>query len=53
VTSTLDTNVLVYAADPAAGAHQARALDLLRRSMLSGDSVLLLQALTEFCSVAM
>jgi predicted nucleic acid-binding protein len=51
--SALDTNVLVYATDPSAGARQLRALDLLDRAIVSGQSILLLQVLTEFCSVAM
>jgi predicted nucleic acid-binding protein len=49
---SFDTNVLIYAtaADADERANQAR--DLLARAMRAGNSVLLLQSLTEFSNVA-
>ena len=44
---SLDANVLVYAADHAAGARHERALDILDRAVRR-DCVLALQALAEF-----
>jgi predicted nucleic acid-binding protein len=44
---TLDTNVLVYAVDVAAGARRQTALDVLRRAT-QADCVLTLQCLGEF-----
>lgn len=44
---TLDTNVLVYAVDVAAGTRRQTALDLLRRAT-QADCVLTLQCLGEF-----
>lgn len=50
--ASFDTNVLVYACDPAAGARHDRAVALLARAMRGGDCVLLLQTLAEFAHVA-
>jgi predicted nucleic acid-binding protein len=49
---SFDTNILVYAtlSVPLAKTHRAR--DLLLRGMRTGSSILLLQTLTEFSSVA-
>ena len=49
---TFDTNILVYAtlSVPLAKTHRAR--DLLGRGMRTGSSILLLQTLAEFSSVA-
>jgi predicted nucleic acid-binding protein len=49
---SFDTNILVYAtlSDPLATTHRAR--DLLVRGMRTGSSILLLQTLAEFSSVA-
>jgi predicted nucleic acid-binding protein len=48
---SLDSNILVYAADNEAGERHRRAKDLLRRTG-SGDCVLTLQSLGEFFHVA-
>jgi len=50
---TVDTNILVYATAPQAGAQQTRAQHILARGMRTGNSVLLLQALAEFSHVAL
>src|SRR3990170_2632787 len=42
-----DTNVIVYAFDPSAGAKRTQALELLRRLWESGDGVLSVQVLQE------
>jgi predicted nucleic acid-binding protein len=47
---SLDTNILVYAADRAAGERHARALEILDRAVRR-DCVLTLQALAEFFHV--
>lgn len=47
----LDTNVLVYAEDPAAGAKGARAVALVAELMRAGDGVLSTQVLQEFFSI--
>jgi predicted nucleic acid-binding protein len=49
---SFDTNVLIYATAADADAKAKRARDLLARAMRAGDTVLLLQSLTEFSSVA-
>lgn len=48
---SLDTNILVYAADVAAGEHHQRALEILDRAVRR-DCVLTLQALAEFFHAA-
>jgi len=48
---TLDTNILVYATDSNAGLRHRKAQTLIRRAADS-DCILLLQALAEFCRVA-
>jgi predicted nucleic acid-binding protein len=50
---SFDTNILVYATVSAPLAKTTRARDLLVRGMRTGGSILLLQALAEFSSVAM
>ncbi len=47
-----DTNVLIYATAADADEKARRARDLVARAMRGGNSVLLLQSLTEFSSVA-
>jgi predicted nucleic acid-binding protein len=49
---SFDTNVLVYATAAGADERANRARDLLARAMRAGNSVLLLQSLTEFSNVA-
>ncbi len=49
---SFDTNVLVYATVAAPDAKTKRARDLIARGMRAGESVLLLQTLAEFSSVA-
>jgi predicted nucleic acid-binding protein len=49
---SFDTNVLVYATAAGADERAIRARDLLARAMRAGNSVLLLQSLTEFSNVA-
>jgi len=49
---TFDTNVLVYATTAAPDAKAKRSRDLIVRGMQSGWSILLLQTLAEFSSVA-
>jgi predicted nucleic acid-binding protein len=49
---SFDTNILVYATLSAPLAKTHRARDLLLRGMQTGSSILLLQTLTEFSSVA-
>jgi predicted nucleic acid-binding protein len=52
VTVSFDTNVLVYATAKQRDAKVMRARELLARGMQSGRSLLLLQTLAEFSSVA-
>jgi predicted nucleic acid-binding protein len=49
---SFDTNVLVYATASVSDAKVIRARDLIARAMMAGSSVLLLQTLGEFSSVA-
>jgi len=49
---TFDTNVLVYATMGAPQGKAERARDLIGRAMRTGSSILLLQSLAEFSSVA-
>ena len=49
---SFDTNVLIYATAADADERANRARDLLARAMRVGNSVLLLQSLTEFSNVA-
>ena len=49
---SFDTNVLIYATAAGADERTKRARDLLARAMRAGNSVLLLQSLTEFSNVA-
>jgi predicted nucleic acid-binding protein len=49
---SFDTNILVYATTAGTDARAERARDLLARGMRSGSTVLLLQTLAEFASVA-
>lgn len=49
---SFDTNVLVYATASIGDAKAIRARDLIARAMRTGSSVLLLQTLAEFASVA-
>jgi predicted nucleic acid-binding protein len=49
---SFDTNILVYATTSGADAKAQRARDLIARSMQAGSTLLLLQSLTEFSSVA-
>ena len=49
---SFDTNILVYATIAGSHAKTKRARDLIARGMRAGWSVLLLQTLTEFSSVA-
>ena len=48
----LDTNVLVYAIDTAAGSRHTSAGTLIERVLLGGRAILILQTMTEFYSVA-
>lgn len=52
IASFVDTNVLVYSADPDAGTKHDRALELLERLRESGSLVVSVQVLNEFYSVA-
>ncbi|MGH6919450.1 MAG: PIN domain-containing protein [Geminicoccaceae bacterium] len=52
MTVALDTNVLIYAIDTAAGHRHASAGALIRRVLLGGQTILILQTMTEFYSVA-
>lgn len=49
---SFDTNVLIYATAAGTDDKANRARELLARAMRAGNSVLLLQSLTEFSSVA-
>ena len=49
---SFDTNIIVYATLSSPLAKTYRARDLLVRGMRTGSSILLLQILTEFSSVA-
>ena len=49
---SFDTNVLVYASDPTAGARHAAAVKLLEASALGGKAALTEQSLIEFIHVA-
>lgn len=46
-----DTNVLVYAEDPAAGAKGERAVQLISDAMVRGDGVISTQVLQEFFAI--
>ena len=48
----LDTNILVYAIDTAAGSRHTSAGTLIERVLLGGRAILILQTMTEFYSVA-
>lgn len=48
----VDTNVLVYAADPAGGDKRTRALDLIRELSEDGQLAVSVQVLNEFYNVA-
>jgi predicted nucleic acid-binding protein len=48
---SFDTNILVYAADKAAGDRHCRAADLIERSIRHGRCIQTLQSLGEFFSV--
>lgn len=48
---SFDTNILVYAADAAAGERHRRAAELIERSIRRGNCVQALQSLCEFFSV--
>jgi predicted nucleic acid-binding protein len=50
---SFDTNVLIYATAPTPIEKGSRARDVIVRGARSGSSILLLQALTEFSSVAL
>jgi predicted nucleic acid-binding protein len=52
VTVTLDANVLLYSIDTAAGRRHAVAAALIERVLLGGRTVLILQTMAEFYSVA-
>ena len=52
MTVALDTNVLIYAIDTAAGHRHASAGALIKRVLLGGQAILILQTMTEFYSVA-
>jgi predicted nucleic acid-binding protein len=52
VTITLDSNVLLYAIDTAAGSRHVSAGVLIERVLLGGRTVLILQTMAEFYSVA-
>src|SRR6266436_4810534 len=49
---SFDTNILVYATTAGTDVKAQRARDLIARSMQTGSSLLLLQSLAEFSSVA-
>jgi len=49
---SFDTNILVYATASITDEKVIRARDLLARAMRASTSILLLQTLAEFCSVA-
>jgi predicted nucleic acid-binding protein len=49
---SVDTNVLIYATAAGAGDKASRARELLTRAIRSANSILLLQTLAEFSSVA-
>jgi predicted nucleic acid-binding protein len=48
---SFDTNILVYAADAAAGERHSAAVDLITRSIRRGNCIQTLQSLCEFFSV--
>jgi predicted nucleic acid-binding protein len=48
---SFDTNILVYAADAAAGERHSTAVDLITRSIRRGNCIQTLQSLCEFFSV--
>jgi predicted nucleic acid-binding protein len=48
----LDTNILVYAIDTAAGSRHTFAGTLIERVLLGGQAILILQTMTEFYAVA-
>lgn len=50
---TFDTNILVYASGAGPADKQRRAEGLLTRGMVSGEGLLMLQALAEFSNVAL
>jgi predicted nucleic acid-binding protein len=50
---SFDSNILIYATAAVPAAKTTRARELIARGMRSGESVLLLQTLAEFSSVAM
>jgi predicted nucleic acid-binding protein len=52
LTSSFDSNLLVYACDPSADDRYARSFDLVARGMSAGTSLLLLQCLAEFANIA-
>jgi predicted nucleic acid-binding protein len=52
VTVALDSNVLVYAIDTAAGHRHTAAGAVIERVLLAGSAILILQTMTEFYSVA-
>jgi len=52
MTVSFDTNILVYATEPKAERKSSRAREVIARGMRNGSSILLLQTLTEFSSVA-
>ncbi len=52
MTVALDANILLYAVDTAAGSRHAVAVAVIERVLLGGRTVLILQTLTEFYSVA-
>ena len=52
MTVALDTNVLVYAIDTAAGDRHVAAGALIKRALLGRQAILILQTLTEFYAVA-
>jgi predicted nucleic acid-binding protein len=49
---SFDTNVLLYATAPSSAPKKNRAHDVIARGIRAGESVLLLQTLAEFSSVA-
>jgi len=49
----LDTNVFVYACDPAEGEKSRTALALIRRALQDGLAVISFQVVQEFCAVAL
>ena len=52
MTVVLDTNILIYAIDTAAGSRHTSAGALIERVLLGGRAILILQTVTEFYSVA-